>query len=74
MALKSPVAKNPAMSATDKIGRVVFASMVTCIVTYHGLDSLRKLYGMGNEVNAKISAYFDKKKAEVEAEKAASIK
>lgn len=76
MSLKSPISKpaRPARTTTDKIGMCVFASMITLIVTYHGLDSARKLWVMGGEAEEKIEAYFRKKKEAVEAEKAATIK
>lgn len=66
--------EKPALSLNEKAGRYVFASMISCIVMYHGIDSGRKLYKMGNEVGTKIGKFFSKKKEEKETVKAATLK
>lgn len=63
----------PSPSLNDKIGKVVFSSMISCIVLYHGLDSACKLYKMGAEAGEKISNFFNKKKEAKDVMKAATI-
>lgn len=80
MVFKTPIQKaiqkptNSARSTVDEVGMFVFTSMITLIVTYHGLDSARKLWVMRAEAGEKIESYFRKKKEALEAEKAVSIK